>query len=68
MPPQPEPPQEVVTFLVIAGRAELGDPDVPRVQRGDEPFYRTALAGGIPALEDHADRRPELSVVTDLAA
>ena len=57
-----------MAFLVIAGRAELGDPDVPRVQRRDEPFDRTTLAGGVPPLEDHADRRPELRIVPDLAA
>ena len=65
---RPEPPQEVVAFLVIAGRAELGDPDVPRVQRRHEPFDRTALAGGVPPLENHADRRPELRIVPDQAA
>jgi hypothetical protein len=37
-------------------------------QRRDEPFDRTALAGSVPALEDYADRRPELRIVPDLAA
>jgi hypothetical protein len=65
---RPEPPQEVVAFLVVAGRAELGDPDVPRVERRDEPLDRASLAGGVPPLEDHAERRPELRLVPDLAA
>jgi hypothetical protein len=55
-------------LLVIAGRAELGDPDVPRVQRRDQPLDRTALAGCVPPLEDHADRRAEPWVVPDQAA
>src|SRR5262249_57918145 len=66
--PGKNPPQEVVAFLVVARRAELGDPDVPRVQRRDEPFDRTALAGGVPPLEDHADRRPDPRILPDLAA
>jgi hypothetical protein len=65
---RPEPPQEVVAFLVVARRAELRDPDVPRVKRCDEPLYRTTLPRGIPPLEDHADRRPEPRVIPDLAA
>jgi hypothetical protein len=65
---RPEPPQEVVAFFVVARRAELGDPDMPRVKRRDEPLDRATLPGGIPPLEDHADRRPELRVVPDLAA
>jgi hypothetical protein len=65
---RPEPPQEMVAFLVVGGRAELGDPDVPRVKRLDEPFDRASLAGGVPPLEDHAERRPELWFVPDLAA
>jgi len=65
---RPEPPQEVVAFLVIGRRAELGDPDVPRVERLDQPFDRTTLAGRVPPLEDHANRRSELRFVPDLAA
>jgi hypothetical protein len=65
---RPEPPQEVVAFLVEGGRAELGDPDVPRVNRRDQPLDRAPLAGRVPALEDHADRRSDLRFVADLAA
>jgi hypothetical protein len=65
---RPEPPQEMVAFLVVAGRAELGDPDVPGVKRPDKPLDRASLAGGVPSLEDHAERRPELRFVPDLAA
>jgi hypothetical protein len=65
---RPEPPQEVVAFLVVTGRAELGDPDVPRVKRRDQPLDRASLAGGVPPLEDHADRRADLRFVPDLAA
>src|SRR5262249_10186715 len=65
---RPEPPQEVMAFLVVRGRAELGDPDVPRVQRLDEPFDSTALTGGVPSLEAHGDWRPDPRVVPDLAA
>jgi hypothetical protein len=33
-----------MAFLVIGGRGELGDPDVPRVERRDESFDGTPLA------------------------
>jgi hypothetical protein len=34
---------------------------VARVHRGDEALDRAALAARVPALEDHAHRRPELA-------
>src|SRR5256884_5730715 len=64
---RPEPPQEMMPLLVVGRRGELGDPDVPRIQRADEALDAAALAGGVPALEHHAQRRPD-PVVADLAA
>jgi hypothetical protein len=57
---RPEPPQEVVPLLVVGGGGELGDPHVPGVQLADEALDRPALPGGVPALEQHAQRRTEL--------
>ena len=54
---RPEPPQEVVPLLVMGRSGELRDPHVPRVQLGHQPLDGTTLAGGVPALEDHAQRR-----------
>jgi hypothetical protein len=65
---RPEPPQEVMAFLVVGRRGELGHPDVPRVERRDQPFDCATLAGRVPPLEDHANRRSEPRLVPDLAA
>ncbi len=58
---RPEAPQEVVPLLVVAGRRELGDPHVPGVELADQALDGPALAGGVPALEQHAQRRSELT-------
>ena len=54
---RPEPPEEVVALLVVRRGGELRHPHVPRVQRLDQALDRAALPGGVPALEDHAQRR-----------
>src|SRR6202012_4062051 len=59
----PEPPQEVVAQLVGRRRGERGDVHVPGVEGLDEPLDGAALDGGVPALEDDADRRAEDAVV-----
>ena len=53
--------------LVVRGRRELRDPHMPGVERRHQPLDRSALSGGVPALEQHAQRRTEL-VVRELAA
>ena len=50
-----------MALLVVGRRGELDDADVAGVERRDQPLDRAALAGGVPALEDDADRRPELA-------
>ena len=40
---------------------------MPWVEVVDQPLDGAALAGGVPALEDHAQRRPDLTVA-DLPA
>jgi hypothetical protein len=40
---------------------------VPGIQGGDQALDGAALAGGVPALEDHAERRPDL-VLPELTA
>ena len=72
MPPQPgsvrpEPPQPVVALLVVRRRGERLHAHVARVERSDEPLDRAALAGGVPALEQHAQRRAD-PLVADQAA
>ena len=44
-------------------RCELRDAHVAGVERGHEALDRTALAGGIPALEEDAYGRAEVSTV-----
>jgi hypothetical protein len=51
--------QVVVALLVVRRRGELGHADVTRVERRDEALDRAALAARVPALEEHAQRRPE---------
>ena len=53
--------------FTLVRHGELGNRHVARVELGDEPLDRAALAGGIPALEDHAHRWSELTV-SELAA
>ncbi len=60
---RPEPPEKVVPELVGCRGSEGRDVNVPGVERLDEPLDRTALARGVPALEDDAHRRPELAVI-----
>jgi hypothetical protein len=50
----------VVPLLVVGGGGELGDPHVPGVELLDQPLDRPALARGVPALEEHAQRRAQL--------
>src|SRR6185503_11013017 len=64
---RPEAAEEMVALLVLVGRGELGDADVARVQRRHQPLDRPALAGGVPALEDDHERRPE-GAIADQAA
>ena len=64
---RPEAPQVVVALLVRGRRRELRHAHVARVERRHEPLDRPALAGGVPALEQHADRRAE-PVARELAA
>src|SRR5829696_3999698 len=59
---RPEPPQVVVALLVVRRRAVGGDPEVARVEVGDQAADRPALARGVPPLEDHAQRRAEAPV------
>jgi hypothetical protein len=54
--------QEVVSLLRRSGGSELDDMDVPGIERLDEPADRAALAGGIPALEQDAQRRAKAGV------
>jgi hypothetical protein len=56
----------VVALLVVRGSRELLDAHVPRVEWGDQALDGAALAGGVPALEQHAQRRAE--PVADQAA
>jgi hypothetical protein len=58
----PEPPQEVVALLVVRRCRELRNAHVPRVEMVHEPLDGAALAGGVPALEDDAQRRPDGAV------
>ena len=51
-----------MSLVVGRRRAELRDAHVAQVQRVDQALDRPALAGCVPALEQHADRRPELPV------
>ena len=60
---RPEAPQEVVAQLVGRRRGERGHVHVPGVERLDQPLDGATLAGGVPALEDDADRRAEVAVV-----
>ena len=54
-------------LLVVRRRGELRDPHVPGVEVVDQPLDRAALAGGVPALEDDAQRRADRAAA-DLAA
>ncbi len=46
--------------LIGAGSRELGHPHMPRVQEADQPPDASALARGIPPLEQGTKRRPKL--------
>jgi hypothetical protein len=50
----------VVALLVVSWSRELDYAHVPRVELRDQALDRPSLAGGILALEDHADRGPKL--------
>jgi hypothetical protein len=43
----------------MSGRGELHHPHVPRIEVRDEALDCAALAGGVPALEQHAQRRAD---------
>lgn len=51
-----------MTLLVIGRFGELRHPDVPGVQRGDEPLDGTPFAGCVPSLEHDTDRGAEGAV------
>ena len=53
--------------FTLRRHGELGHRHVARVELGDKPLDRAALAGGIPTLKDDAHRRSELTV-SELAA
>lgn len=55
-------------FLVVRRGRELRHADVARVEWRDETFDATTLAGGIPSLEDDAQRRPEGAAVAEQPA
>ena len=57
----PEAPEVVVALFVGGRRRELDDVHVARVELGDEPLDRAALARGVRALEHDAHRRPQLA-------
>src|SRR4051812_4822219 len=63
----PEAPEEVVALLVVGRGGELDDADVAGVDLGDQPLDAAALAGGVPALEEDADRRAELALADQAA-
>ena len=62
-----EAPQEVVAALALVGGRELDDAHVAGVERGDQAADRAALAGGVPALEQHGDRRAEAALAAQAA-
>ena len=49
-----------MALLVRGRRRILHDAHVARVEMVDEALDRAALARGVPALEEHAQRRPDL--------
>ena len=65
---RPEAPQEMVAQLVVRGGGEGGDVDVTWIERLDQALDGATLAGGVPPLEDDADRRtqfPSAQLATD---
>ena len=46
--------------LVVRGGGEGGDADVAWIERRDQALDGATLAGGVPPLEDDADRRTQL--------
>src|SRR4051794_12670846 len=56
----PEPPQEVLAFLVEARLGERRDAVVARVERLDDAFDRTTFAARIRSLEHHQHAWPDL--------
>jgi hypothetical protein len=65
---RPEAPEEVVALLVVGGSGELGHPHVARIELLDQALESTALARGVPPLEDHRHRRADALVPGKLAA
>src|SRR4249919_383658 len=51
-----------MALLVERGGGELRDAHVARVQTGDEPLDRAALAGRVPALEEDQNGRAQAAV------
>ena len=54
----PEAPEVVVPALLVGRRRDAVDPVAARVQRRDGPPDGSALAAGVPSLEDEDDRQP----------
>ena len=50
----------MVAQLVVRGGGEGGDADVTWIERRDQALDGATLAGGVPPLEDDADRRTQL--------
>ena len=57
---RPEPPQPVMSLLVLGRGRERPHPHVSWVELLDEALDRAALAGGVPALEHDAHRWAEV--------
>ena len=51
-----------MALLVGGGGGKLRHPHMARIQGADQPADRAALARGIPALEQHAQRWPQLAL------
>ena len=56
-----------MALLVVGRRRELHDAHVARVELRDEPLDRAALAARVPALEEHAHRRPDPALADEPA-
>ena len=51
---------EMMAALIVARRPKLPHAHVAGIEHGDQAPYDPALSGGVPALEEHAKRWPQL--------
>jgi hypothetical protein len=66
---RPEAPQKVMALLALRWRGVRRHMHMARVERLDQPPQGSSLAGGVPALEHHRERRSEPTLVAgELAA